>query len=91
MGELAGSIAHDLMKPERAKDFADECDLHFARELIIELVNWQDRDTYLAAAQVKCKALLEANWQWVVAVAEALLQRKTLLREDVLALKPSTE
>jgi hypothetical protein len=88
MGELAGGIAHDLLKPERAKDISDEYDLHFARELIIELVNWQDRDAYLAEAQVKCRALLKANWQWVVAVADALIQRKTLLREDVLALKP---
>jgi hypothetical protein len=81
MGELAGSIAHDLLRPGRATDVSDEYDLRFARELIIELVNWQDRNAYLAEAQVKCKALLEANWEWVVALAEELLQRKTLLAD----------
>ncbi len=89
VGELAGSAAHDLLKPGRARDASDEYDLHWARELAIELVNWEDHDVYLAHAAIKAKGLLEANWQWVVTVAEALLERKTLSREEVLALKPN--
>jgi hypothetical protein len=31
LSELAGSIAHDLLKPGRTPDLADEVDLHYAR------------------------------------------------------------
>ena len=90
MGELAGSIAHDLFKPGRTPDRADEVDLYWARELIIDLVSWQDREEYLNQARAKAKRLIEENWQWVDAVARALCQRKTLLREDILALQPAS-
>lgn len=89
LGELAGSIAHDLFKPGRTRDKADEVDLHYTRELIIELVSWQDREEYLEQAQAKAKKLLEDNWQWVAAVARALCQRKTLSRDDLLPLRPN--
>jgi hypothetical protein len=88
---LAGTIAHDLFMPGRTHDSGDEHDFHFARELMIDLVNWKDHDAYLAEAKIECRALLGANWKWVAAVAEALLQRKTLSPEDVLALKPGSD
>jgi hypothetical protein len=86
--ELAGSIAHDLFKPGRPQDMGDDTDLHFTRELISELVSWQDQDEYLKQAQVKADGLLRLHWTWVEAVALALVEHKTLSRADVLALRP---
>jgi hypothetical protein len=70
LGELAGSIAHDLLKPGRKQDLADEVDLHFAAELTIELVSWQDRDEYLEQAKSETRRLLQDNWNLVDAVAK---------------------
>jgi ATP-dependent Zn protease len=90
VGELAGTAAHDLLRPGRTADVADECDLYWAKELIIDLVNWEDPDLYLEQAQLKARTIVKENRKWVVAVALALLERKTLSRDELLALKPDT-
>ena len=87
--ELAGTIAHDLYKPGREHDIADETDLQFTHDLIIELVSWEDRDSYLAEAQRGATLLLAQNRAWLDAVAAALLKDGTLVREQILSLRPS--
>jgi ATP-dependent Zn protease len=88
VGELAGSAAHDILKPGRTPDQGDAHDLHWANELISELVSWEDHDKYLEQARVKAKQLLLDNWEWVQAVARALVERKTLSRQEILDLNP---
>jgi ATP-dependent Zn protease len=87
-GELAGSIAHDLFKPERTRDLADQVDLHYAKQLTIELVSWEDHEEYLDRAKVETRRLIEDNWSLVDAVARALQQHKTLSREQLITLIP---
>jgi ATP-dependent Zn protease len=89
VGELSGSAAHDLFRPGRTPDQGDRHDLHWAKELISELVSWEDHDKYLEQARVKAKQLLRDNWEWVQAVARALLERKTLSRHEILDLNPN--
>jgi ATP-dependent Zn protease len=87
--ELGGTAAHDILMPGRQHDVADETDLYYTRQLIIELVSMaEDRDAYLVASQKRATELLQANWPWVEAVARALVERKTLQRTDLLALRP---
>jgi len=88
VGELAGIAAHDLFEPDRTRDQGDEHDLHWAKELISELVSWDDHDRYLERALTNAKQQLKANWQWVEAVAKALLERKTLSQQEILDLNP---
>ena len=89
VGELAGSAAHDLFRPGRTPDQGDEHDLRWAKELIGELVSWEDHDKYLEQARAKAKQLLTNNWEWVQAIARALLERKTLSRHEILDLNPN--
>lgn len=86
--ELAGSIAHDLFRSGRTLDRGDETDLHWARELMIDLVSWQDHDAYLEQARAKATVLLKEHWQWVETVACALLDRKSLSRAELMTLRP---
>jgi ATP-dependent Zn protease len=89
LSEIAATIAQDLKQPGRAHDMADAEDARQARELVIELVSWEDdRDSYLPRAQEKATALLKEHWPWVEAVAKALLARKTLTGVDIVALRP---
>jgi ATP-dependent Zn protease len=50
--------------------------------------SWQDIDIYLANARAQASALLNEHWPWVEAVAKALIERKTLTGDEVLALRP---
>jgi ATP-dependent Zn protease len=54
-------------------------------------VSWQDHEDYLAEAQAKTVQLLKRHWPWVEAVARALLERKTLSREEILSLRPEEQ
>jgi hypothetical protein len=91
VGELAGSAAHDLFKSRRTLDQGDKHDLHWAKQLIDELAGSESPDTYLAFARAKATQLLQENWQWVEAVAPALLTRGTVSRAEILDLKPDRE
>jgi ATP-dependent Zn protease len=88
--ELAGTAAHDIFQPGRPHDIADETDLRITRALISELVSWQDQEDYLFEAQAKTGQLLKSHWRWVEVVARALLERKTLSREEILSLRPKS-
>jgi ATP-dependent Zn protease len=89
IGELAGSMALDLFKPGRQHDASDTHDLDFTKELISELVSWQEPDTYFKEALDRTKNLLSENWHIVEVVAKALLEHKTLSREMILDLAPA--
>jgi ATP-dependent Zn protease len=90
LSEIAAMIAQDLKEPGRPHDMADAEDARQARELVIELVSWEDdRDAYLPRAQKRATAILKEHWRWVEAVAQALLQRKTLTDAEIVALRPS--
>jgi ATP-dependent Zn protease len=87
-GELAGSAAHDRFKPGRTPDQGDGCDLYWAKRLISDLVSWEDnKDQYLERARTKAAQLVKDNWQWIDAVAKALLEQKTLSRQEILDLR----
>jgi hypothetical protein len=86
--ELAGTAAHNLLEPGRLSDLGDETDARSAREFADELISWEDKEAYLCRARDEAETRLRAHWPWVEAVAGALLQRKTLSREDILALRP---
>jgi ATP-dependent Zn protease len=90
--ELAGSVALDFKEPGRTHDPSDTHDAHIAKQLVEELVSWGDHTLYLAEARQKTATLLQQHWRKVEAVAQALLQRDTLSRDDILKLSPpSTE
>lgn len=88
LGELAGSAAHDLLEPGRTRDAADQHDDHWSRELIKEMVNWEDHDRYFENAQQEVKSLLQSNWPAVEAMAQALLKYKTITRAQILGVIP---
>jgi ATP-dependent Zn protease len=85
LGELAGSIAHDIAEPDRKRDGADEHDDYWSRELAREMVSWEDTDAYIDAARRETFDLLRANWQAVEALAQALLEKRTMQRHEILA------
>jgi ATP-dependent Zn protease len=86
---LAGSIANDLKEPGRDHDIGDKRDASRAKEIVIELVSWEDdKDAYLRRARSKATDMLKAHWAWVETVAGALLQRGTLSRAELLELQP---
>ena len=87
LGELAGTITHDIKEPGRKHDPADENDEKWTRELIIELVSWEDEPKYFEKSRDEAAALLKANWSWVVTVAKALCRQKKLLLPEILALR----
>jgi len=86
--ELAGTIAHNLYKPGRKHDIADETDLEIAERLITELVRMEDRDGYLENARASATELLAAHRAWLDAVAAALIQHRTLDRQKILTFRP---
>jgi hypothetical protein len=86
--ELAGSAAHDLKEPGRATDKGDEEDAYWGREMVGDLVSWEDQNAYLSRAKNKAKVLVREYWPWVEAVALALLERESLSCMDILALRP---
>lgn len=88
---VAGTIAHDLHCPERAHDAGDKFDEQNAIELIESYAGWadSDRDSYFQQLRERARSLLQANWPWVKAVARALIEHKTLQREEVMGLRPN--
>ena len=87
---VAGTIAHDLHCPDRAHDAGDECDDRRACAFIAESAGWasDDRNGYFLRLQERARGLLQTNWPWVEAVARALIEHKTLQREEVMELRP---
>lgn len=85
LGELAGSIAHDIAEPNRKRDGADDHDDYWSRELAREMVSWEDSGTYVEAARQETYDLLHANWPAVEALAQALLEKRTMQRDEILA------
>ena len=85
--QVAGCLAQSIKFPERPRDPGDDMDEHLARDLVMER-SWQDIDIYLANARAQASALLNEHWPWVEAVAKALIERKTLTGDEVLALRP---
>lgn len=85
LGELAGSIAHDIFEPGRQRDGADQHDDHWASQLAIEMVSWMDASAFLDAARKEAEVLLRTHWAAVEALALALLDHRTMQREDILA------
>jgi ATP-dependent Zn protease len=88
---VAGTIAQDLRFPERAHDAGDAYDERYARAVMEENAGWadSDRDSYFQRLRETARGLIQTNWPWVEAVARALIERKTLQREEVMALRPS--
>jgi hypothetical protein len=86
LGELAGSIAVGIKMPERARDVSDEFDAKIAKQLVEELVSWEDYEIYLANAQQKASELVKRYWCAVEAVAQALLNHGTLNRVELLSI-----
>jgi len=62
------------------------------KKLISESAWWveneRDREVYLNLVYDKAREEMEKHWPWVPAVAEKLIERKTLSGEEVLRLKP---
>jgi hypothetical protein len=88
---VAGTIAHDLLVPNRDHDSGDDCDSRRALGFIECCACWAEdnRDGYLRQIQTRARDVLETNWPWVEAVASALIERKTLLKAEVMELRPS--
>lgn len=86
---VAGTIAHDLRFPGRAHDAADANDDRSSRALIEDNAGWADnyRDTYLDRLQRIARDLLQANWPWVEAVAQALIELKAISTADIIELR----
>lgn len=85
--EVAGTIAHDIKFPGRTHDGGDAYDDHWAKQLVIEGVHFEDgRDAYLASARQEAEGLLKENWPLVEKVAAALLERRELSRAELLRL-----
>ena len=90
MGELAGTIGHDIGFPARCHDEGDHHDRALAMSIIEESAGWEDdRDAYLHRLERRARALLAERRHLVDAVAQALIERETLTRGDILALVPS--
>jgi hypothetical protein len=87
--EMAGTIAQDLSDPERVHDMADAEDARWARELVQDMVSWQDHEAYLNEAREKVAAMVKQHWPWIAAVALALLGKQTLTGAEVVALRAS--
>ena len=85
LGELAGSIAHDIFEPGRQRDRADQHDDHWASELAVEMVSWMDSGAFVATALEEAEVLLRAHWSAVEALALALLEQRTMQRAEILA------
>jgi hypothetical protein len=87
---VAGTIAHDLWLPGRAHDRGDERDDICAYDFIADAgwVGDKDRNSYFQQLQEEAHGLLKTHWSWVEAVARALIERKTLQREEVIGLRP---
>jgi hypothetical protein len=89
--EVAATIAHDLHEPDRTHDQGDECDDRRARDFVSRGAGWvaiDGREAYLQRQKDVALDLLCSNWAWVEAVANALLQKRTISGEEVLALRP---
>ena len=88
---VAGAIAQDLRFPDRIHDAADANDDRISREIFEDNAGWADdhRERYLERLQGIARDLLQANWPWVVAVARALMERKTINTADILGLRQS--
>jgi hypothetical protein len=88
---VAGTIAQDLRFPDRIHDAADANDDRISRAIVEDNAGWADghRERYLERLQGIAQDLLQANWPWVVAVARALTERKTIYTADILRLRQS--
>jgi ATP-dependent Zn protease len=87
---LAGMIAHDLRFPARVRDAGDAHDEARARAIIEDYAGWADncRESYFLQRQETARALLQANWLWVDAVAHALIEQRNLPGQKVIELRP---
>ena len=90
---LAGSLAHSLQNPSRILDVGDFSDFKYARDIINERACWAEsfRDRYCLRLKIQANRLLKKNWFWVEAVSVALLEKKTLIGEDIERLRPNSE
>lgn len=89
MGELAGSIGHDLGCPGRERDEGDEHDDANALRLLYESLAWvENKEAYVAQKRQAARELLAERQDILRAVAEALLKHKTLTRDQILELVP---
>jgi ATP-dependent Zn protease len=86
VGQLAGTIAHDLNEPGRAHDAGDTNDENEARQFIEYQVPYELRNGHLEKAKQKAIDLLTRHWAAVEAVAQGLLEHTTLDRAAVLDL-----
>src|SRR5438132_1398009 len=69
MGQVAGSVAHDLHDSGRTHDSGDDNDDQLARRIIDERASWarNDRPGYLADCRSKATEELRRHWSWVKA------------------------
>ena len=88
---VAGTVAHDILKPGREHDDADKNDKENAQDLIIQCAWWaksdRDREIYLNLVYAEAREEMEKHWPWVQAVAAALIERRKLSGKEVLTLK----
>jgi hypothetical protein len=88
MIEAAGTVAHDLKSPARAHDSSDECDEHWARELVMYIsVPLPDHGEYVRCRRHRARELISHHGPWVEAVARALVEKKELCGSDVSELR----
>jgi ATP-dependent Zn protease len=89
MGELAGSIGHDLGRSGRQLDESDAVDRRHAVQMIQQSVSWEeDAEAYLRRMEQCARELLDEQRHVVEAVAKALLEKQTLARDEILKLVP---
>jgi ATP-dependent Zn protease len=82
--ELAGTVAHDLLCPDRARDGGDADDEKWAKQHIGRLMTWSyDHDRYLDKLKDEAQKLLKEHWTCVEAIATALLAQDELSREQI--------
>jgi ATP-dependent Zn protease len=80
---LAGDLAQKKIDPRRR--FGGQQDLHDAVSVLSYISSGSDEilSLRLKIAKLRARDLVDDRWQEIVAVAAALLDRKTLTREDV--------
>eukprot|EP01037_Dinobryon_pediforme_P027469 gene27469-30368_t len=85
---VAGTVAHDLRFPERVHDEGDENDERCARAIVEDNAGWADgdRDSYFQHLRASARRLVQLHWSWVHAVADALIERKTITTFDIMKL-----
>jgi hypothetical protein len=82
---LAGNIAQHRFKPRSGyREFNLHADRHKAVELLSHFTRSNEElGAYLRLLQIQTKQKIEGRWPLVEAVANALLDRRTLSRDEV--------